>query len=822
MKDCAIIIKAAMKLSPTIFQFVYMQTLTANMILTTNYTNISSLIHFIDFAKNAIFKRFAEFFPDCTPRFAVAVASSADFMTVEGKRKFCHSIHIHIPNVKMIRREQSSFWKKLNCFMDEDDELRPWRYELNISKEANFFDECVYDKNRKLRSVHCSKHGENRPLVLIEGTFKETIISLGDDDAVVVSWPEEVKPQMKKISTPTNTTLEQFEKIKLLSEIIDDRYICAPGCYSVWRSIVWALRSENPEYKDIAKKMSKRPGANYDEAAFDKLWDDYKDGNISIGSFHHYAKVSNEPRYEEICSKHIKKMSKKFLFDSLNTNSVIDSRKNNSQNEEGSKFISVEDLEDVFKCSTIIAPELKKTLILCKENWYVLIPETQLWKPIKEPTYYVTCKIREYIDHSNVVNSTKMKGTCGEDREKLLVNQNGYNRMFNKINTPSYMSVCLKNLRAQVVNDTFEDKLDTTPYILAFRNGIMDLKTKTFREGLRWDDFLTDTIPYDWKPPDPSRVDYVKTVLKKILNNNSEHLEYYLSVLGYSFLGVPQLEKSLYFMIDGTDNGKGDNGKSFFFDILNSLMPNYIYKSKGTMLEDGNPKVHKQLSMTKRKRLVWLDEFTTKRTNAALIKELADGKTIENEIMFGTSESINILYKIFILSNHIPNVDSNEEAVYNRYKQISFSSHFDRTGARLEDDPDKLLFRADIDLSDKLKTEYANEIFNIIIDYAAKYTVSKLPKVPEKFQKDAQETKVKNDEFQMWFNDNCEKDDSKRVPMELLREKSGFDDKTIKEGMKRVGFKYDKDLRSGLGKNVLNKPYKGGFVGCFLKENIEE
>ena len=195
--------------------------------------------------------------------------------------------------------------------MDEDDELRPWRYELNISKEANFFDECVYDKNRKLRSVHCSKHGENRPLVLIEGTFKETIISLGDDDAVVVSWPEEVKPQMKKISTPTNTTLEQFEKIKLLSEIIDDRYICAPGCYSVWRSIVWALRSENPEYKDIAKKMSKRPGANYDEAAFDKLWDDYKDGNISIGSFHHYAKVSNEPRYEEICSKHIKKMSKK-------------------------------------------------------------------------------------------------------------------------------------------------------------------------------------------------------------------------------------------------------------------------------------------------------------------------------------------------------------------------------------------------------------------------------------------------------------------------------------------------------------------------------
>ena len=272
-------------------------------------------------------------------------------------------------------------------------------------------------------------------------------------------------------------------------------------------------------------------------------------------------------------------------------------------------------------------------------------------------------------------------------------------------------------------------------------------------------------------------------------------------------------------MIDGTENGKGDNGKTFFFDILNTLMPNYVYKSKGSMIEDGNAKIHKQLCMTKGKRLVWLDEFSTKKTNAVLMKEIADGKTIENEVMFGTSESINILYKMFILSNHIPKVDSNEEAVYNRYKQVSFGSHFDRTGMRQKEDADRLLFIADCSLSDKLKNEYYNEIFNIIIEYAAKYFVNKLPQIPEKFQKDAQETKLKNDEFRMWFNDNCE--EGGRVSIEVVVEKSGFSRDFIICGMKRMGLKFEKDMM-GMGKNVFtNKYYKGGFEGFHIIKTEE-
>ena len=51
---------------------------------------------------------------------------------------------------------------------------------------------------------------------------------------------------------------------------------------------------------------------------------------------------------------------------------------------------------------------------------------------------------------------------------------------------------------------------------------------------------------------------------------------------------------------------------------------------------------------------------------------------IENEVLFKTSEKIDILFKLFALTNNMPLIDSKDTAVYNRYKQISYGSHFDR------------------------------------------------------------------------------------------------------------------------------------------------
>ena len=69
----------------------------------------------------------------------------------------------------------------------------------------------------------------------------------------------------------------------------------------------------------------------------------------------------------------------------------------------------------------------------------------------------------------------------------------------------------------------------------------MDLETKVFRQGILSSDFVTQTIPYDYCKGDESKKEFVKSVLLKILNNNVEHLEYFLSIIGYTFIGSPNL-----------------------------------------------------------------------------------------------------------------------------------------------------------------------------------------------------------------------------------------------------------------------------------------
>jgi phage/plasmid-associated DNA primase len=230
--------------------------------------------------------------------------------------------------------------------------------------------------------------------------------------------------------------------------------------------------------------------------------------------------------------------------------------------------------------------------------------------------------------------------------------------------------------------------------------------------------------------------------------------------------------------------------------------------------------------MTKGKRLVWLEELPKEKyMNPQIMKEICDGKTLENEIMYGTSESINVMFKMFALSNHIPKIDPNESAVYNRYKQISFNSHFDRSGDRKEPIVEELKFIADATLPNKVKTTMYNEVFSLIIDYANKFykREKKLPTVPQQFLNDTKETQAVNDDFGLWFDEHCVYSEGDRVPLKLLAYKSQNKEGIIKEGMARKGFKYNKDL-SKMGKDLGGKNYKGGFenVKMIVEETDEE
>ena len=722
-----------------------------------------------------------------TPQFAVKTATQIENKVI--------SFHLICTNYKMTKAEQKVFFttnvqRSIECDTEDN-----WRRDyLPAKKDATFIDPTVYDRNRFLRSALSTKPGENRHFEITEGTFEDSVISIDNCNATVVSVPI---PE-KKSTASTVCSVSGAEAEEISAYLDAGMFKGLASDYKSWTEMGFAIYGAcGPKGFPLFERFSQLCPSKYDrfecQEWFERLTP--RNDGRGMGSIKYLAKQENPTEYARISKLFEKKI----------------------QTESRIAFMSVPDLLDSYVCAEKIQATLKSTLILCKEKWYVL-NEKNLWVEQKEPSFYVVREIRKYLDYSHLQNAHRISETSGEEKDKLLKTAEEYLKCYKSICGASYLSVVVKFLKTHLRDDTFADKLDANCDLLAFENGIMDLRTGVFRLGIESADFISATIPHKYNSANSTKKNYLKSILLKILNNNPEHLEYFLSIIGYTFIGKANLEKSLYFCIDKTTGGNGDNGKSLYFDILSDLLPNYVHRSKSNFLEESNTKVHKQLAQLKGKRLVWLDEFGKNKANAELIKVIGDGTKYENEVMFGTTEVLDIMFKLFVLTNHAPNIDPNEKAVYNRYKQISYGSHFDRTGTRTEEDAANLLFIADTELKENIMSEYRDEVFGLIIEYAGLYYTRKIPAIPSQFLQDTKDTQQSNDPFAQWFSENMKVDEYGRIALKALACAYGKTEEKVKEGMKRLGHKYNKDLGK-LGKDDTGKYYKGGYEGVCLIED---
>jgi phage/plasmid-associated DNA primase len=195
------------------------------------------------------------------------------------------------------------------------------------------------------------------------------------------------------------------------------------------------------------------------------------------------------------------------------------------------------------------------------------------------------------------------------------------------------------------------------------------------------------------------------------------------------------------------------------------------------------------------------------------VKKIGDGITIENEVMYGCVEIVNVQFKMFVCSNHIPKFEDDNEAVFNRYKQIQMCSHFDRN--RLEENIDKLEFIGDPSLCDTLATEYSNEVIDLVLEYAMKYYKGGIPPTPYEFQEASAKTKMANNEGALWFNDTFERDPHAKISLDEIM-KTPFKNMNRTEMLLKglgLGLVYNKDFKCFGTK--LKDGKEVHIVGCF-------
>lgn len=666
-------------------------------------------------------------------------------------------------NMKAKKSDIHTFIKQLNKYvvLDAYDILF-----MGILEEMGnkLFDEGIYDHNRKIRCHGTSKPNETRPLIMKSGEICNTIITgfLDDLQTLEVQYPQE----QESPSTPSATIKKIDNMYDGLLKIIGNKGFSR----AEWVSLCgwFHAHSTKDAFLGFVDAVWKSDA--------ETMWDSFQSRPIPIFWIEKFAKEKKLVEYKEwvIQNKRYLKLS------------IL---------ERGSNDVA-----------QFIAPELKDMLRYCNNIWFQYDKHTGFWRTTKKPNASIINAIQRKIDEAreSLLAVKNRPSTTDEQRTEFEKKEKKYMGHYKEITGSGYNSQLINFLSTYLYDPNFISQLDNALYKLAFQNGIFDLKTLEFRQGICQEDFLTKCIPHDYIKPKDSEVEWVRNKLKQICNWNDAHLEYYLSVLGYALTGDSTKEQNFWYLLGQT----AENGKSIIFEVLESIMPNYIRKGVPNIL-DMKADLKKEIATWRGLKILWLNELSNSTKDQDVVKALCDGTSMSYNRLYATeAEMMPINFKMIAVSNNSINIKG-DAGVKRRFKILQLGSQFKEEFT--EDNIDKLEFKRDKDLGEKLMTTYKNALLYLLATYSKKYWENKkLAEYPIEWKQESEEQMASNNEFETWFLETFEFNPNNEISkreFESILNFSKFKGYNVKDELTRMKkwFKYcsqDKIKGSGSIKGV--------------------
>jgi hypothetical protein len=395
-----------------------------------------------------------------------------------------------------------------------------------------------------------------------------------DDDDVIEAFPltSSKKPE-KKTSASSPKRNVSIDKIKALCNIIDDKFICTKGYYADWCNIIWSLRSESPDYKEIARELSKKTGANFNDAVFEATWDSYTEGKMNIDKFYNYAKKSNPEKYAEIM--HSDTQIRHCNSDLEAASIIFEDLKRRLKSVDGRFFF----LRDNIWISDMEAVRSALTYETMNSNIYT---------EMHEKTYTYSPYVQNISKARHVVDALLLKVT----------NENNDRNLYHNFHMSTKGKIC-------------------------FNDGVLDFKAKTFT---LWDDvdhneiFSTLKIERNFKDyfdnPNRAIIEELKeNVLKPLYGKKIDTALHFLS---RALAGHHEDKRWATYL------GNRSCGKSLEYDILSRAFEQYV-----TTFELGNMLYCRKTTGLENvdcsKRLYWLMDLEFVRL--AVSQEIPESKS---------------------------------------------------------------------------------------------------------------------------------------------------------------------------------------------------
>jgi P4 family phage/plasmid primase-like protien len=455
--------------------------------------------------------------------------------------------------------------------------------------------------------------------------------------------------------SPSNATTVDIADIgRLLGMCSDER----ADDYHKWIEVGIALHNIGGA-SDAAYQLwldfSRRCPHKFNENLCSTKWNSFRLGDVTIGTMRYLAKSDSPLAYREYLDE---RQLTYFQNDDLTDFDIA--------------MMLFDEFGDVYRCASIAS---KVWFEFHNHRWAMIHDGCSLRKRLSTEIYERASKLQDKklreicSDFASGRIDLAVKDTREKDTKTRFVKlRRSLRTNLNKIN---YM----KEAADIFFDPLFRSKLDSNPDMICFKNGVYDLEKGQLRDG-RPDDYLSLQIPHEYVKH-TMQSEHVCSLLDffaKIFPD-SEIRKYFIETTSEVFVGGNRRKLVLVW------SGQGDNGKSVTQSLIELMLGPYAVKfptslitGKRTASSSACPELARAGNGVRWAVLQEPDRRDS--LNTGILKELSGNDTFYARGLYKEGEDMNPMFKLVLICNHLPKLESDDQATWNRIRVVPFESCF--------------------------------------------------------------------------------------------------------------------------------------------------
>jgi len=508
---------------------------------------------------------------------------------------------------------------------------------------------------------------------------------------------------MEELQALTDLFLDNLDKVYdyELQEAYDYVMVLPPEYYEKGShmkriKVCWALRHISEAALIIwIRFVYQRQDKDFSRMAeWVELWSK-TNLNVSMpltkGSIRHWAKHDNPQGYEKVRTQtidyHIEQSIRKITLDNLDMAGDSDANKSKGDDDYGKAFVLYQLFKDDYVC---VSPKNSLWFSYFDHYWHEVEGGTPLRLAISQ-------KLRDmYIQKAQRVKAQLTKIDPDHENYKMLKKRaNLILEMANKMGQTSHKKHIMQEAADLFWDPLFMEKLDTQPYLLCCKNGVMDFKEGKFRRGYP-EDYLSKCTNVSYLPLSPKfpvsygMGDWRGKPSEDQLRRQNEILEFMSQLfpipeldeymwehMASMMIGDISLTQTLHLYV-----GKGRNGKSTLVDgLLAAVMGSYkvdlpvsFYTTERTKQGSASPEVMKLMGA----RLACSPEPSKGESMIeGPMKQLTSGiDMMQGRALYKDLVSFRPQCHPLICANNTPIIKATDEGTWRRIRMVPFLSLF--------------------------------------------------------------------------------------------------------------------------------------------------